>query len=76
MTADLVQHVAGPYLEGVQFCTRCGETLVDHRDALYLAGTSRRRSRGFIPGAPVVKGPGFVTLHAAEAAVHCGVEPS
>ncbi len=27
----MVRHVAGPYVQGVQLCSRCGFTLVDHR---------------------------------------------
>lgn len=36
ITAAPVIHVAGPYKDLVQYCTRCGEILTDWRNAAYL----------------------------------------
>ena len=45
-------HVAGPYLNGIQLCSRCFGVLVDDRGAAYPIGGIP--PSGFLPG-PVYK---------------------
>jgi hypothetical protein len=65
MTGDLLPsireiHVAGPMIEFVQRCARCGEVLSDYRNAMYPEGDPP--PRGWAAGAHIEIERGFPTF--------------
>jgi hypothetical protein len=46
-----IEHVAGPYVDLLQHCTRCGSVLSDYRNAAWPSGTPA--PRGWEEGARV-----------------------
>lgn len=57
MTATAVVHIAGPMIEGVQKCSRCGVTLIDYRGAavLVMPGESTPKLGGWQEGGHILQ---------------------
>lgn len=53
MSAETLEHVVGPLVEGVQECSRCGIILTDYRDCAVPAGSPPLQ--GLAPGQRFVK---------------------
>ncbi|MGH6689064.1 MAG: hypothetical protein ACRD3C_10800 [Vicinamibacterales bacterium] len=66
-------HQAGPLVDGVQRCTRCGRILVDYRNAAGVARESDVPLRGWAEGANIDAGEFWsrAVPHPTDAAATC-----
>ena len=65
-----IRHIAGPYEDGVQQCTRCLKILVDHRNA-NIPESERRSLQGFNEGPVCILGKSTFVDYILTDAVDC-----
>ena len=63
-----IRHVAGPYTDGVQQCTRCLRILLDNRGGMSRDGSPPPK---YAEGAVLVHGGGCMSLGDRSEAVDC-----
>lgn len=47
-----IQHIAGPFQDGIQKCIKCGRILADYTNTVYPAG--QEAPKGFVEGAKII----------------------
>lgn len=64
---EVVVHIAGPYADGLQVCTRCGKVLTDYRGAMVVHEFHPWPAGGYVGCADFPGGSTFSVLLKADA---------